>query len=86
MSKAYNQFFHDIQNHKLSDDEIAQYDAHFKKLCRSSLVIIENISKNEMENSIMVDSRTDILIIIFSVVFALIAAFLVVNVLKIYNY
>ncbi len=82
MSKAYNQFFHDIQNHKLGDDEIAQYDAHFKKLGRGSLVIIDDILKNEMQNSKNVDSRTDILIVIFSVVFVLIAAFLVVNVLK----
>lgn len=82
MSKTYNQFFHDIQNHKLSDDEITQYDDHFKKLGRGSLVIIENILKNEMENSAKVNSRTDVLIIIFSIVFVLIAAFLVVNVLK----
>ena len=82
MSKTYNQFFHDIQNHKLSNDEITQYDDHFKKLGRGSLVIIENILKNEMENSAKVNSRTDVLIIIFSIVFVLIAAFLVVNVLK----
>lgn len=82
MSTAYNQFFHDIQNHKLSDDEIAQYDAHFKKLGRGSLVIIDNILKNETENSKSVNAKTDVLIIIFSVVFVLIAAFLVVNVLK----
>ena len=82
MSKTYNQFFHDIQNHKLSDDEITQYDDHFKKLGRGSLVIIENILKNEMKNSTKVNSRTDVLIIIFSIVFVLIAAFLVVNVLK----
>lgn len=82
MSKTYNQFFHDIQNHKLSDDEIEQYDAHFKKLGRGSLEIINNILKKEITNSKNVDSRTDILIIIFSVVFVLIAAFLVVNVLK----
>ena len=82
MSKTYNQFFHDIQNHKLSDDEITQYDAHFKRLGRGSLEIINNILKKEITNSENVDSRTDILIIIFSVVFVLIAAFLVVNVLK----
>ncbi|MCG6912860.1 hypothetical protein LJE86_03000 [bacterium BMS3Abin03] len=82
MSKTYNQFFHDIQNHKLSNDEITQYDDHFKKLGRGSLVIIENILKNEMKNSTKVNSRTDVLIIIFSIVFVLIAAFLVVNVLK----
>jgi len=82
MSTAYNQFFHDIQNHKLSDDEIAQYDAHFKKLGRGSLVVIDNILKKEIENSTDVNSKTDLLIIIFSVVFVLIAAFLVVNVLK----
>ena len=82
MSKTYNQFFHDIQNHKLSNDEITQYDDHFKKLGRGSLVIIENILKNEMKNSTKVNSRTDVLIIIFSIVLVLIAAFLVVNVLK----
>ena len=82
MSAAYNHFFHDIQNHKLSDDEIAQYDAHFKKLGRGSLVIIDTILKTETENSKSVDSTTDLLIIIFSVVFVLITAFLVVNVLK----
>jgi CHASE3 domain sensor protein len=82
MSTAYNQFFHDIQNHKLRDDEITQYDAHFKKLGRGSLVIIDNILKNEIENSTDVNAKTDLLIIIFSVVFVLIAAFLVVNVLK----
>ena len=82
MTAAYNQFFHDIQNHKLSDDEIAQYDTHFKKLGRGSLVIIDNILKNEIQNSKDVNSKTDVLIIIFSIVFVLIAAFLVVNVLK----
>jgi CHASE3 domain sensor protein len=82
MSTAYNQFFHDIQNHKLSDDEITLYDAHFKKLGRGSLVIIDNILINEIENSTDVNAKTDLLIIIFSVVFVLIAAFLVVNVLK----
>lgn len=82
MSDAYNHFFHDIQNHKLSDDEIAQYDTHFKKLGRGSLIIIDNILNNETEISKNVNSRTDLLIIIFSVLFVLIAAFLVVNVLK----
>jgi len=82
MSDAYNQFFHDIQNHKLSDDEIALYDTHFKQIGRSSLIIIDSILKNETENAKTVNSRTDLLIIIFSVVFVLIAAFLVVNVLK----
>ena len=82
MTSAYNHFFHDIQDHKLSDEEIAQYDTHFKMLGRGSLIIIDDILKFETENSSNVNSKTDLLIVIFSVVFVFIAGFLVVNVLK----
>ncbi len=82
MSDSYNKFFHDIQDHNLSGDEISQYDAQFKKIGRGSLVIIDEILQREMASSISSNSQTNVLIVIFSVIFILIAIFLVTNVLK----
>ena len=82
MTEAYNEFFHDIKSHNLTDEEIQRFDEHFKKIGRGSLVIIDELLQKEISNSNSVNWQTDILIVSFSIIFILISGFLVINVLR----
>lgn len=82
MSQAYIKFFDDIQSTKLSESKIAQYDAQFKTIGKKTLATINNILVREHEEMEKTDSRTNVLIIVFLIVFAAAAAFLAINVIK----
>jgi hypothetical protein len=82
MSDNYNQFFDAIRSTTLSRDNIARYDAEFKKVGRRTIEMINNILTREHNQSSSKDSQADVLIAIFLIVFVVTAGFLIVNVLK----
>ena len=82
MSRTYNNFFNDLQSAKLSENKIILYDEQFKALGRVTLEKINVILAREQQEMVKTDSRTNVLIIIFLIVFAAAAAFLAVNVIK----
>ena len=82
MSGTYKKFFHDIISKSLSQDEIIKYDEQFKTIGRKTLEMINNILSRENKLSASKDMQSDILIVIFLVVFVATAGFLIVNVLK----
>jgi hypothetical protein len=82
MSDTYNKFFDDIRSSTLSQDEIAKYDAQFKKIGRKTLDLINSILSREQNVSSSTESHSDILIAAFLIIFIATAGFLIVNVLK----
>ena len=82
MSETYNKFFDEIKADKLNDNGKAQYDEQFKKIGRETLNIINNILSKEQAAASKNDSGTDILILVFLVIFISTATFLIINVLK----
>ncbi len=82
MSETYNKFFDEIKADKLNDNGKTQYDEQFKKIGRETLNIINNILSKEQAAASKNDSGTDILILVFLVIFISTATFLIINVLK----
>lgn len=82
MSDAYKDFFDDIKSGKLTENKAAQYDYQFKTIGQRSLGLIDSILAREQTISRELDSRADLLIIIFFVVFVGTTSFLVINVLR----
>ena len=82
ISETYNKFFDEIKADKLNDNGKAQYDEQFKKIGRETLNIINNILSKEQAAASKNDSGTDILILVFLVIFISTATFLIINVLK----
>jgi CHASE3 domain sensor protein len=82
MSDTYNKFFDDIRTTKLSEDEILKYDSQFKTIGRKTLEMINTILTREQEVETKNNLGTDIVIVIFIIIFIATAAFLIINVLK----
>jgi hypothetical protein len=82
MSDTYNKFFHEIRTNELSQDEIIKYDEQFKQIGRETLNMINNILSREEKISSGTNSRADILIAVFVVIFVAATGFLIVNVIK----
>ncbi len=82
ISSAYKQFFEDIHTGSLSRDQILRYDEQFKILGRKTISTIDNIMSREQNTSSTTDTQSDVLIVIFLMVFIATVAFLIVNVLK----
>jgi CHASE3 domain sensor protein len=82
MSDTYNKFFDEIRVSKLSEDEILKYDTQFKTIGRKTLEMINTILIREQEAETKNNLGTDIVIVIFIIIFAATAAFLIINVLK----
>lgn len=82
MSDAYKEFLDDIKSGKLTESKAAQYDDEFKNIGQRSLRIIDGILARQQSISNEMDSKADLLIIIFSVVFIGTTSFLVINVLR----
>ena len=82
MSDTYNKFFDEIRTAKLSEDEILKYDSQFKTIGRKTLEMINTILTREQEVETKNNLGTDIVIVIFIIIFIATAAFLIINVLK----
>jgi preprotein translocase subunit SecF len=82
ISDAYTKFFDDIKSGKLTEAEAAQYDSEFRQIGQRSLQLIDGVLAREHAISRDMDSRADLLIIFFSVVFVGTTSFLVINVLR----
>ena len=82
MSDTYNKFFDEIRTTKLSEDEILKYDSQFKTIGRKTLEMINTILTREQEVETKNNLGTDIVIVIFIIIFIATAAFLIINVLK----
>ncbi|MCL5268897.1 MAG: hypothetical protein M1469_12490 [Bacteroidetes bacterium] len=82
MSDTYKEFFDDIKSGKLTETKSALYDYEFKKIGQRSLDLIDGILAREQAVSIKMDSRADLLIIVFLAVFVGTTSFLVINVLR----
>ena len=82
MSETYNKFFDEIKSGQLGENDRSLYDEQFKKIGRETLNIINNILEKEQKAAAKNDSGTDILILVFLVVFIATATFLITNVLK----
>ncbi len=82
MSKVYNEFIHEIQSHQPSEEEILQYDIKFKNIGRESIGLIETKIKLIEEKIENAESRTYILIAIFTLVFLTIGFYLVISTIK----
>ncbi len=82
MSDTYREFLDDIKSGKLTESKVARYDGEFKEIGRRSLRLIDGILAREQAVANGMDSKADILIVFFSVVFIGTTAFLVINVLR----
>ncbi len=82
MSEIYNKFFDEIRTNKLDENGKAQYDEQFKKIGRETLNIINNLLEKEQKATAKNDTGTDILILVFLVVFIATATYLIINVLR----
>lgn len=82
MSDTYVEFFDDIKSGRLTEAKSAQYDNEFKKTGQRSLQLIDAVLTREHDISKKMDSRADLLIIFFSVVFVGTTSYLVINVLR----
>lgn len=82
MSDTYVDFFDDIKSGRLTVAKSAQYDNEFKKTGQRSLQVIDAVLAREHDTSEKMDSRADLLIIFFSVVFVGTTSYLVINVLR----
>jgi hypothetical protein len=82
MSDIYSKFFHEILSKQLSENEIAEYDQQFKMIGRKTLAMINNILDREQNMASSKNLQSDILIVIFLIIFIGTAGFLIVNVLK----
>ena len=82
MSDTYREFLDDIKSGKLTESKVARYDDEFKEIGRRSLRLIDGILAREQAVANGMDSKADILIVFFSVVFIGTTAFLVINVLR----
>ncbi len=82
LSDAYKDFFEDIKSGKLTDAKADTYDREFKQLGQRSLELIDGILAREEAVSSKMDSRADLLVFAFLVVFVGTTSFLVVNVLR----
>jgi hypothetical protein len=82
MSDTFKSFFNEILSKQLSQDEINNYDDQFKKIGRKTIEMINNILIREQSLSQQKDTQSDVLIVIFLVIFISTAGFLIVNVLK----
>ena len=82
MSKTYNNFFEQIRTDALNQDEIAKYNEQFKNIGRKTLKMMDDILQREQEMASKTDSKADMLIAIFLIIFVATSGFLIVNVLK----
>ena len=82
MSDTYSKFFDEIRINKLSEDQVATYDDQFKKIGRKTIEMINNILSREQNVEAKNNWGTDIVIVIFIIIFMATAAFLIINVLK----
>ncbi len=82
VSDTYTEFFDDIKSGKLTETKAAQYDNEFKQIGQRSLQLIDGVLTRERAISNDMDTRADILIIVFTIVFVGATSFLVINVLR----
>ncbi len=82
MSETYSEFFEDIKSGQITESRSARYDAEFKAIGQRSLQIIDAALERGGRISEKMNSRADLLIIVFSVVFIGTTSFLVINVLR----
>jgi hypothetical protein len=81
-SDLYKDFLDDIKSGRPSEGKAAEYDAKFKEIGQRSLQLIDSILTREQALSKEMDSKADLLIIAFSVIFIGTTSFLVINVLR----
>jgi hypothetical protein len=82
MSDTYNKFFDEIRINKLSEDETIKYDMEFKTIGRKTLEMINSILTREEKVESKNNLGTDVIIVIFIIIFVATAGFLIINVLK----
>ena len=82
MSEIYREFFEDVKSGQMTESKSARYDAEFKAIGQQSLTIIDAALERGGSISKKMNSRADLLIIVFSIVFVGTTSFLVVNVLR----
>jgi hypothetical protein len=82
MSDTYNKFFDEIRINKLSEDETIKYDTQFKTIGRKTLEMINSILTREEKIETKNNLGTDVIIVIFIIIFVATASFLIINVLK----
>ncbi len=81
-SNTYKEFFSKLQSNALGEKEISYYDQQFKEVGRTSLRIIDNILAKEQAQTRAMNSRSQLLIGLFALVFIGTTSFLVINVLR----
>lgn len=82
MSEIYGEFFEDVKSGQMTESKSARYDTEFKAIGQQSLQIIDAALERGGSISKKMNSRADLLIIVFSIVFIGTTSFLVINVLR----